>query len=165
MTHLRARRLLAGLPDGTLAPAVAAKVRAHAASCRACQRILAQHETLERLVRSLPASLLSRLPSPAADAALAQFARMASPRGGSWIERLPIHPVGAVATALALLLGVFLLTPPFEIETAEPFNAVVVARASRPARAEHPRRAAFVAEVMPRDHTAERVILIPIAMR
>jgi len=164
VTHLRARRLLAALPDGTLAPEVEAEVRAHAGSCRRCQRILAQYDAIDRLLRSLPVSLVPSLPTPEAETALARLARWAGPARRPWFERLPIHPIGAMATALALLLAVSLLTPPFETETAEPFNAVVVARA-QPPRPERPRRPAATAEANPRDHTAERVILIPVAMR
>ncbi|MCC6639939.1 MAG: zf-HC2 domain-containing protein [Deltaproteobacteria bacterium] len=164
MIHLRARSLLAALPDGTLPARLEARVRAHAAGCRRCQRILADYAALDGLLRSLPASLVPAAPSPASESALARLSRWASPPRGPWFERLPVHPIGAVATALALLLAVFLLTPPFEIETAEPFNAVVMASA-HPLRPERPHRPALVVNAVPRDHTGERIILIPVAMR
>ncbi len=163
MNHLRARRLLAALPDETLPRGVAAQVRAHAAGCARCQQILADYDRIDRLLRSLPATLVPRVRSTPAERALGLLARLARPERGPWFERLPIHPIGAVATALALLLGVFLLTPPFEIETAEPFNVVVVASAQA-GRPERPRRVAIPMDPALRDHTAES-FLIPVAMR
>lgn len=141
MNHFRARRLLASLPDGTLEPAVETAVRAHAEGCAHCTRRLGEYEAMDDLLRSLPASLVPRADSHAADAAIAALARHAERRREPRWLRLPVHPIGAVATAAALLLGVFLLTPPFEFDTAEPFNAVVLASARRSSEAPvRPRR-------------------------
>jgi anti-sigma factor RsiW len=163
MNHFRARRLLAALPDGTLPAQAQAKVSAHAAGCERCRRLLAEYESMNRLLRSLPAALVPPSPSPEAEGALDLLARWVGPARVPWFERLPIHPIGALATALALFLGVFLLTPPFEIQTAEPFNVVVVASA-QPGRPERPRRLAIPMDPAFRDHTAEN-FLIPVAMR
>lgn len=164
MNHLRARRLLAALPDATLAPAAEAKVRAHAAGCARCQRILADYEALDRLLRATPAALVPPEPTAATERALDSLARRLGPARTPWLERLPIHPIGAVATAAALLLGVFLLTPPFEIETAEPFNVVVVSRA-QPERPERPaRRAISPAQPVLREQP-QSVFLLPVAVR
>jgi anti-sigma factor RsiW len=129
MRHLRARRHLASLHDGTLSEALDAEVRRHAADCPRCSRILAEYAAIDELLLGLPASLLPPTPSRAAEARLGLLARLARRRTGPWFERLPIHPLGAVTTAAALLLTVFLLTPPFVTESAEPFNAVVLAKA------------------------------------
>lgn len=149
MNHFRARRLLASLPDGTLEPAVEAVVRAHVKGCARCARRLAEYAAMEDLLRSLPASLVPRSESRAADVAIVALARHAERRREPRWLRLPVHPIGAVATAAALLLGVFLLTPPFEFETSEPFNAVVLASArsgfetpARSRRARHSSRPA-----------------------
>lgn len=163
MRHLRARRLLAALPDGALAPVVEAQVREHAASCARCQRLLAEYAALDRVLRSLPRRLVE--PAPEAELVLRRLALAAPSPRGAWIERFPIHPVGAVATALALLAAVILLTPPFEMETAEPFNVVVVARATPPSpRVERQRRVSTPSEPAHREHTAES-FLIPVVMR
>ena len=63
MNHLRARRLLAGLPDGTLPPDTEARVRAHATACARCQRIVAEYDAMDRLLRSIPEDLLPAITS------------------------------------------------------------------------------------------------------
>ena len=161
MNHFRARRLLAAVPDGTLPAQAQAKVQAHAAGCERCRRLLAEYESMNRLLRSLPAALVS--PSAEAEGALDLLARWVGPPMVPWFERLPIHPIGALATALALFLGVFLLTPPFEIQTAEPFNVVVVASAQA-GRPERPRRTAIPMDPALRDYIAEN-FLVPVSMR
>jgi anti-sigma factor RsiW len=164
MIHLRARRHLSGLPDGALSPRLEARVRAHAASCRRCQEILAQYEAMDRVLRRVPGPLLPQQPDAMADDALGLLASW-SRAPGAWFERLPVHPLGAVLTAAALLLAVFLAMPPFELETAEPFNAVVLAEAP-PARtrvrslSEH----AHIRNV-PARQAPNETWLIPVAMK
>jgi len=165
MHHLRARRLLAGLPDGTLPPEVAERVQAHVARCRACRRILAQYEALDRVLRELPQPLCPAEPDPDSERALgllARWGRLDAP----WYERVPVHPLGAILTAALLLLAAFVAIPPFEIESAEPFNAVVLAEAP-PARTTvravgraGPDRAAA-----PAHQSANETWLIPVAMK
>ena len=166
MNHLRARRLLATLPDGTLPAETDTEVRAHAASCKRCQRLLAQYETMDRLLRSMPSGLVPPEASAEAEGALGLLARWAGPARSPWFERLPLHPIGAVATAALLLAGVFLLTPPFETETAEPFNVVVVASAqsTQPTRSERLRRAGPATQAVLREHSSDNYLL-PVAVR
>lgn len=165
MTHLRARRHLAALHDGTLSGPRAAAVGVHARGCARCRRILAEYEVMDDLLRSLPAPLLPAETSAAAEEGLWRVARLAQGSRGPWFERLPIHPLGAVTTAAALLLAVFLLTPPFEIETAEPFNAVVLASAAPPAdHGVRPRKGWAPARVVPPPHSADSYLL-PVAVR
>lgn len=162
MIHLRARRLLSALPDGTLPAATEASVRDHAAGCARCQRILADYEAMDRLLRSIPGNLVSASPEEA-ELSLGAVARWFGPRRIPWFERLPIHPIGAVVTAGALLLSVFLLTPAFETESAEPFNFVVMA-AAPPPRADRPRRSGPSLQPTLREHSAESYLL-PVAAR
>jgi anti-sigma factor RsiW len=54
VTCLEGGRLLAAYIDHELGPADAAEVEAHLVSCTACQRLLADLESLGRLVRRLP---------------------------------------------------------------------------------------------------------------
>jgi anti-sigma factor RsiW len=163
VNHLRARRLLSALPDGTLPPATEAELRTHAAACQRCQRILADYEAMDRFLRSFPERLVPPIASNEAEGALRLLARWAGPLRAPWFERVPIHPLGAVVTAAALLLGVFLLTPPFQIESAEPFNVVVMASA-RTVRVERPRRAQLLAQPTIREHPSESYLL-PVAVR
>ncbi len=163
MNHLRARRLLAALPDGTLAPALEAEVRRHVSGCGRCQRQLDQYAAIDALLRSLPQRLIPPVPSSETDRSLDLLARWLGPVRKPWFARLPIHPLGAVVTAAALLLGVFLLTPPFEIETAEPFNVVVLASAPPP-RLDHPRKVVKKTQsVVPARFSDS--YLIPVAVR
>jgi hypothetical protein len=166
MNHLRARRLLATLPDRTLPPETDAQVRAHAAGCTRCQRLLAQYEAMDRLLQSMPAELVPPEASAEAEGALGLLARWAGPVRSPWFERFPLHPIGAVATAVLLFVGVFLLTPPFETKTAEPFNVVVVASAhsSLPGRAERLRRGGPATQPVIREHSSDNYLL-PVAVR
>ena len=162
MNHLRARRLLAALPDGGLPPATEIQVRSHSSGCSRCQRILAEYAAIDRLLGSFPEALVPAKPTPEAESALGLLARWAGPARAPWFERLPIHPLGALATAAAILLGVFLLTPSFEIETAEPFNAVVMASAR--SHVERARRNSPLTQPTLREHGSE-TYLLPVAMR
>ena len=51
---LEAGRLLDAFVDHELGPAESADLQAHLASCAACRQLLADHESLGRLVRHLP---------------------------------------------------------------------------------------------------------------
>lgn len=164
MNHLRARRLLARLPDGGLAPALEARVRSHAARCPRCQRILSQHEAVERLLRRMPRQLLPEEASCSADAALGLLARWAVPPS-RWWERIPVHSLGAVGTAIALLVSMFVLTPPFETTTAEPFNAVVIAAVHARDEAHRPERRHRSHPAQPPSRHANETYLIPVAVR
>lgn len=165
MIHLRARRQLAALHDGTLPAEHAVRVRAHAERCERCSRILADFRLMDGLLRSVPAPFLPADGSARAELRLGFLARLAARSRGPWFERLPIHPLGAVTTAVALLIAVFLLTPPFEVETAEPFNVVVVASARPTAGpALHPRKPWAPARVVPPSERSESYLL-PVAVR
>jgi hypothetical protein len=138
-------------------------VQTHADGCARCRRILSQYAAMDRLLRSMPEGLVPAAASAAAETFLGFLAGRVGPARAPWFERLPIHPLGAVVTAAALLLGVFLLTPPFEIETAEPFNAAVLSRA-QPTRSERPRRRPPVTQPVLREHASENYLL-PVAVR
>lgn len=104
MNHFRARRLLAGLPDGTLAPAREAEVRAHLAGCRRCRRHLRELEACETLLGELPTSLLPLEASRDAESRLGSLARWAPVPTTSPAERLGISALGAVTAAAMLAL-------------------------------------------------------------
>jgi anti-sigma factor RsiW len=161
--HPSARRHLAALHDGTLAEDTAAKVKAHAGGCARCRRLLAEYQAMDRLLRAMPEALVPPAASAAADTFLGFLAGRVGPARAPWFERLPIHPLGALATAAALLLAVFLLTPPFVIETAEPFNVAVLTRA-HPSRIERPRRGSPTTQPVLREHASESYLL-PVAVR
>ncbi len=163
MNHLRARGLLAALPDGTLAPALEAELRRHVSGCARCQRQLDQYAAIDALLRALPRQLIPPEPSAETDQALGLVARWLGPVRKPWFVRLPIQPLGAVITAAALLLGVFLLTPPFEIESAEPFNVVVLASAPPP-HLESPRRVVRTTQTVVPARFSDSY-LIPVAVR
>jgi anti-sigma factor RsiW len=75
MIHLRARRLLAQLPDDTLPPRTQIEVRAHVASCARCRRRLYQIQLSEALVRRIPASIVPVAANRDAYVRLAALAR------------------------------------------------------------------------------------------
>jgi anti-sigma factor RsiW len=102
--HLRARRLLPALFDGTLPAPREAAVRAHAERCRRCRRVQAELEACEVLLGELPASLVPRDASPQAAARLGGLARWAPVPPPSLAERLGIPAVGAVAAGAMLAL-------------------------------------------------------------
>lgn len=104
MRHLRARRHLAALGDGTLPAPVEAAVRAHAERCRRCRRIRAELEACDTLLAQLPASLVPLEPSRTAASRLGALARWAPPPPPSGAERLGIPALGAVAAGAMLLL-------------------------------------------------------------
>lgn len=104
MIHLRARRLLASLPDGTLSAPVEAAVRAHAEGCRRCRRARAELEAAESLLAELPASLVPLEPSRQAAARLGALARWAPEPPASLAERLGAPALGAVAAGAMLAL-------------------------------------------------------------
>lgn len=160
MTHLRARRHLAAFHDGTLPAQTQARVAAHAESCPRCRRVMAEYAAMDGLLRSLPTPFLPAQDAAGSEGRLGLLARLAARGRGPWFERLPIHPLGAVTTAAALLLAVFLLTPPFEVESAEPFNAVVIASAAPPAGPSlRPRRNWSPARVVPPSTDSDSYLL------
>ena len=106
MNHRRARRRLAGLADGLLAPAEEAAVRAHVEVCRRCRRIVAEHAAVESLLRRIPASVLPLDASRAGDGRLLTLARWApSPREPSLVWKLPALSAMAVTMVVWMLVG------------------------------------------------------------
>ncbi len=104
MNHRKARRLLACLPDRTLPAPVEAAVRDHAGGCPVCRRELRELEAAEHLLRRLPAGLLPREATPAAERRLAGLARWARPAPSHWAERLGLQAAGALAGAALIAL-------------------------------------------------------------
>lgn len=109
MIHWKARRLLASLPDNTLAKHVELEVRVHVASCARCRSIVKEQELAEALLKRLPASIQPLEWSSRDYNRLARLARWshepAPPPPDRW--RAPILSlVGAVAIlAIAILFG------------------------------------------------------------
>jgi anti-sigma factor RsiW len=123
--HWRAKHLLAALPDGTLPPATARAVRAHAAGCGRCERRLAEHARAEQLLRRIPASILPLERSPLTYPRLSGLARWSGepdlPAPDRW--RLPVLGfVGALA-ALSMIVAVGSWSPVM----AEPRSPVTLA--------------------------------------
>ena len=56
--HWKATKLLAQLPDDTLAPGIEIELRAHVASCARCRTRLHQIQLSEDLVRRLPPAIV-----------------------------------------------------------------------------------------------------------
>lgn len=102
MIHWKARRLLPQVLDGSLAARVEGDVRAHAASCEACTRLLEEFEACERLLAELPTSLVPLdVPEGHVDRlrALSRWVTVPQP---SWAERLGMSALGAFAGAAML---------------------------------------------------------------
>ena len=106
MSHFRAKRLLAQVPDHTLPAPVEAAVRAHAARCHRCASALAEYEQCEALLARLPATMVPAEPSVEADARLRGLARWAADPRPSFAERVGVAALGTAvaATMLALVL-------------------------------------------------------------
>lgn len=75
MIHWKTSRLLAQLPDDTLAPEIEIDVRAHVASCARCRAQLREIQVAEDLLRRLPPSIVPLEPAPGAYLRLAALAR------------------------------------------------------------------------------------------
>lgn len=126
MRHGRARRLLPALPDQTLPTLLESEVRVHLQRCRACRRRLDELETSEALLRLLPASLVPRWSSPAAETRLAALARWsAAPAARDWPTILRVPALGALAAAATV--AVLLSLGSWETEVREPRNQVLYA--------------------------------------
>ncbi len=93
MICLDAGRLLDTYLDNELGPTDTADLQAHLASCAACRQLLADHETLGRLVRHLPYY-------PASDQLRAKISRM-----GTRPRFNPSLVAWAAVLALAVSLG------------------------------------------------------------
>jgi RNA polymerase sigma-70 factor (ECF subfamily) len=109
VTHRCARRLLAGLPDGLLAPAEERGVRAHLDGCRRCRRRLREFEASEALLRRIPASFIPLDAGGVGHERLQALARWAPAPPARWTRPLPA--LGA-CTAAALAIGVMVLVGP-----------------------------------------------------
>lgn len=105
MTHRRASRLLAALLDDGLSPELRTAVRAHARGCSACRRRLREHETVEALVRLLPASLLPLEPSTSAQVRLWGLAHWFIDPVARARERLGLSAVGVGIAVVAAMLS------------------------------------------------------------
>ena len=108
MNHEIAARLLPSLPDALLPARTEAAVRAHVAACPACRRSLGELETIDALLRRLPASVLPRRWTPGSEArleALARWAPRPTPRGDA---RPPWPALAAFAAGACLALGLML---------------------------------------------------------
>ncbi len=111
MLHIRARRLLFSLPDGTLPPPLEERVWAHADHCRRCQARLRELDACEAMLRGLPANWLPTQPSRASEARLRGLARWKI--GGfepAWRERLALPALSALAAVAGLAVAIA-LTP------------------------------------------------------
>lgn len=75
MIHWKASRLLAQLPDDTLAPGIEIEVRAHVASCARCRSQLREIQVSEDLLRRLPPAIVPFEAAPDAYVRLAALAR------------------------------------------------------------------------------------------
>ena len=75
MIHWKASRLLAHLPDDTLAPETEIEVRVHVASCARCRSRLRELQVSEDLLRRLPPAIVPLEPAPDAYVRLAALAR------------------------------------------------------------------------------------------
>lgn len=106
MNHWRAKRLLAALPDGSLAPEVEFQVRAHVDVCKGCARRLADFELAEELLGRIPISVAPLEFNPGAHRRLASLARWseepALPRPQRWTGPA-LSLAGIVATTLLAL--------------------------------------------------------------
>jgi hypothetical protein len=100
--HWKASRLLAQLPDDSLAPDVEIEVRAHVVSCARCRSRLHEIQLSEDLLRRIPPSIVPIEPSRGAYVRLAALA--------SWTddEEITVDPQGwrisLVSVTSALLL-------------------------------------------------------------
>jgi hypothetical protein len=100
--HWKAWRLLAQLPDDSLAPDVEIEVRAHVVSCARCRSRLHEIQLSEDLLRRIPPSIVPIEPSRGAYVRLAALA--------SWTddEEITVDPQGwrisLVSVTSALLL-------------------------------------------------------------
>ena len=104
MMHWRANRLVASLPDDTLAPEVAMEVELHAASCARCRRKIEEIEFAEQLMQAMPAALLPREWNPNSYQRLNSLARWSPDRGipdspGRWRA-----PTLSLVSAFAILI-------------------------------------------------------------
>lgn len=75
MWHWQARRLLLALPDGSLPRRTETRVRAHAAGCSRCGRVLREQEACEILLARIPSSIVPLEWSPASYGRLVSLGR------------------------------------------------------------------------------------------
>lgn len=125
MNHWKARPLLPALFDGTLAPLEEAELRAHVDRCARCCRGVAELAASERLLASIPKSLLPLEPLEAMEERLTALSRWApAPRVGMR-ERVGMSAVASMAAAalVALMLTAGGWTP----TVSEPGHPVTVA--------------------------------------
>ena len=80
--HWRARRLLSWLPDGLVEPELEIEVRAHAASCARCRRVLRDQERSEAFLRGLPPNIVPLEWKPECTVRLAALSRWSA--GEDW---------------------------------------------------------------------------------
>ena len=124
--HWKASRLLAQLPDDSLAPDVEIEVRAHVVSCARCRSRLHEIQLSEDLLRRIPPSIVPIEPSRGAYVRLAALA--------SWTddEEIAVDPQGwrisLVSVTSALLL--FCVSPALadhehELEILPPCNPLM----------------------------------------
>jgi anti-sigma factor RsiW len=103
MMHWRASRLLASLPDGTLAEETELEVRVHAASCAHCRRRLSEFEAAEELLRRMPSAIQPLEWSPTSYRRLTSLASWSTepelPEPDRWRT-----PVLSLASAFAIFM-------------------------------------------------------------
>lgn len=127
MIHLKARRLLPQVLDGTLAAHLEGEVREHATNCRSCTRALAEFETCEALLAELPTSLVPLHAPAGLEDRLLSLSRWVVPPQPSWGERLTMSALGAFsAAALFLLVWTGQAWTPVEQELGSPMTLASV---------------------------------------
>lgn len=127
MRHHQARRRLAQVLDHTLPPVEEALVRAHAASCRRCARVLAEHEDCERLLQRLPLAQLADAAGDPCEPRLRAMARWAPEPATSWAERLGATALGsAAAGALVAMVWIGAGWQPERTHPVAPFTVAAL---------------------------------------
>lgn len=118
MKHRRARRRLASLLEGGLAPAETVRIRAHAATCARCARVYRELRLCDALLRRLPPELTPEVWDLRAEARLRGAAQADRAVRGSAQDLLAARALGAVA---AVVLVLFLTTlGPWAVSRREP---------------------------------------------
>lgn len=168
MNHWQARGRVAALLDGTLPAATDQRVRTHVARCPRCRDVLRELEASEALLRRLPAALLPREPSPAAEARLAALARWAAPAPAAAAGASPIQaalrPARALAAAAALALMMIGGDPSEAPGSGEPFNFVLASAALEQGAFAHVRQQRALVPAAA-SHASPDLYLLPVGLR
>ena len=106
MRHGKARRLLPGLPDGSLSEIEELDLHVHVASCARCRQYVREMEFAESLLRRLPVSLLPAQESRRSAARLASLARWSADPYAPAPDRWRFPALGLAGMIGAIMLGV-----------------------------------------------------------